>query len=808
MKSHHTLPLARHVRAALLTLMISSITPIPVLHAAEKEAVAQEYQIPAGPLSQVLSRFAAEAGILLSANAALADGKASAGLHGKFTVQQALDTLLKGSGLEVEYRGDHRYAILPQSAKASTLPEVQVTAAANKETAWSPIKGYIAEQSATGTKTDTSVMETPQSVSVVTKDFIQAIGAQSLREGMAYTPGVNVAPYGPDSRYDWIALRGIDAYSPGFYQDGLPWRNAGTFATGRIENYGIERLEILRGPASVLYGQSTAGGLINVVSKRPTATPLKEIQMQLGNYSREQLAGDFSGPLNEDGTVLYRITGLVRDADLPRQGMKDDRVFIAPSITFLPSDKTSLTVMSQYMNSDAGIVAGALPEQGTLLRTPSGQKLPYKTFVGDRKFNRFEQKQWYVGYLFEHSFNDQWTFRQNARYSEVDLAYWQVFGMGYTQVNQANPEDPRNFRYITRNMNGSPDHIKAFTIDNQLQWRIQAGDWQHTLLAGLDYQKVRDRNQFYSGSASDLDLLAPDTAQTIVRGDPVQDSSIKLAQTGFYLQDQIKWGSHWIATLGGRYDDATTQNAERVAGTNDRFNDHKFTSRAGLLYLADNGIAPYFSYSESFIPTVTVNTQTGKGFKPETGKQYEFGVRYQPPGSKNRYSAAWFNLERNNFISYDPNSGSPSQTGQIQVRGLEIEIQAQPIENMNLITAYTYTPKVEVTASSNPALIGTPLLATPENSLAVWSDYRFNNGFKVGLGARYNGSTRGNFDSASERIPAFTLWDALVGYDLPHWTLALNARNLTNKEYVANCASGSCYYGEPRRAMLTATYRW
>ncbi|SDK17366.1 iron complex outermembrane recepter protein [Methylophilus rhizosphaerae] len=807
MKSNCSTLLARNVRAALFTLMLGGISSITPLQAAEPEVALHEYHIPAGSLSQVLSHFAAEAGIMLSGDASLADGISSQGLQGRYSVQSGLDALLKGSGLQVEYRGDTRYSIIQMPAKENVLPEVQVTAALEKEKAWSPVQGYVAKRSATGSKTDTPIIETPQSVSVVTKDFIKAIGAQTLKEGMAYTPGVNIAPYGPDSRYDWIALRGVDAYSPGFYQDGLQWRNSGNFALWRVENYGTERLEILRGPSSVLYGQNSAGGMINVVSKRPTETPIKEIQVQLGNFQRRQIAGDFSGALNEDGSVLYRITGLVRDAELPRQHMDDDHMFIAPSLTIKPSDKTTLTLMSQYMHSQAGVFAGALPEQGSLVRTPAGGKLSYDTFVGDKKFNRFDQKQWYVGYLLEHQFNDQWAFRQNARYSEIDLDYWQVFGGDYRTVN-ATPADPDNYRYLTRSMTGSPEKVKAFTIDNQIEDRFQLGNWQHTILFGLDYQHVKDNYQSYSDSAPELDLQAPDLSQAIPVGSPIADVRVKLAQTGFYLQDQIKWDDHWVATLGGRYDEAKIKQEELVSSGAQQFTDHKFTGRAGLVYLADNGLAPYVSYSESFVPTATLDPVTLKSFKPETGRQYEVGLRYQPVGRREIYSAAIFDLRRNDFITYDPVSFSPRQVGGIQVRGLELEMHTQPLENMSLVTAYTYTPKVEITKSSDPSQVGTPAIATPEHTLAVWSDYRFNSGVKIGLGARFNGMTRGNYDTASEKIPSYTLLDALVGYDLRHWNLAFNVRNLTDKEYVANCNFGSCYYGEPRRATLTATYRW
>ena len=160
---------------------------------------------------------------------------------------------------------------------AVTLAPVTVNAEGIGESAYGPVEGFTAKRSATGSKTDTPILEIPQSISVITADQVKTTGATTLKEALSYTPGVSATPWGNDSQYDWVYLRGFDAYSPGFYQDGLQLRNSGNWAVWQTENYGIERIEYLRGPSSVLYGQNSAGGLINVVSKRPTQDPIREI---------------------------------------------------------------------------------------------------------------------------------------------------------------------------------------------------------------------------------------------------------------------------------------------------------------------------------------------------------------------------------------------------------------------------------------------------------------------------------------------------------------------------------------------------
>lgn len=296
--------------------------------------------------------------------------------------------------------------------------------------------------------------------------------------------------------------------------------------------------------------------------------------------------------------------------------------------------------------------------------------------------------------------------------------------------------------------------------------------------------------------------------QPVTVPDPYIDARTRLTQTGLYLQDQIKWNEHWVATLGGRYDTAKVRSHSALDGSSSNQSDNKFSGRAGLVYLAPSGWAPYVSYSESFSPTTTINPETHNPFKPETGKQYEAGLRYQPPGTRDTYSAAVFDLRRQNVITFGQNF-TPMQTGEVRVRGLELEASFQPVQRMNVVAAYTWTPDADVTASSNPDQIGKQLVGTPRNQVSLWGDYRIGNGLKVGLGVRFVGSTHGANESAPAKIPSYTLFDAMLGYDFERWSLALNARNLTDRIYVGrNCDAYSCGYGQRRSLVATATYRW
>lgn len=818
--------MAQGVRHALLVMAVAGGVgglPSKAFAADSVPAVAtsKTYVVPAGPLGEALASFAASAGVSVQLDAKLVEGRKTQGLSGSYTVQAGFAKLLGGSGLEVVERGASTYVLRPAPAPVpvvqpsavvgaeATLPTVRVKANAERETAVGHVNGYTAKRSATGTKTDTPIVETPQSISVVTADRMEAIGATRLHEALGYTPGVNISAQGQDSRYDWLNLRGFDAYAPGFYLDGLVMRNNGAWAIGQTENYGAERVELLRGPASVLYGQNGPGGMVNIVSKRPTAEPLHELQMQLGDHARRQVAGDFSGPLDEDGKLLYRVTGLVRDAELALGGLPDDRIFIAPSLTWRPDSDTTLTVLSHFLRMRTAGTYTNLPEVGTLLPNPNGKISP-STFAGERDFDRFNQDQWMLGYQLEHRLNDTWTLRQNARYGRIDLDYQQVWSSGsFVTVNAGDASDPANFRLLDRTMFGSKEKVSLINLDNQAQAKLRVGDWQHTVLFGLDYQRMLlDQLTRYGGSVAPLDVYAPIYGSSVTVPDPYVDTSIKLAQTGLYVQDQMKFDDRWVLTLGGRYDRATSSTVDRLAGSTTPQSDHKFTSRAGVVYLAPNGWAPYVSYSESFSPSATIDPSTGKPMKPETGRQYEAGMRYQPPGRKDSYSAAVFDLRRQNYVTTDPATNLPRQTGEVTVQGLELEATVQPISHMNLTAAYTFTPKADVTASASPAEVGKQLTPVPKQQLSLWGDYRFATGIKVGLGARYVGSHHGYGESATVALPAYTVFDAMLGYDFASWSLALNARNLTDKATIATCSYGSCSYGDVRRVTATATYRW
>lgn len=808
----HLPPLRHRPLTLALALLLSTALPVAAPHAQEAaQAQRKTYSIAAGPLEDVLTRFAAAAGLALSFDPKQVDGLHSAGLNGTYTGPEGLHRVLQGSGLEPVARADGSYTLRavpkPATDGEKTLAPLTVRANADRESATGPVKGYIARRSATGTKTDTPITETPQSISVVTVDFVEAIGVARITDALAYTPGIDIAGSGTDSRFEWPVLRGFNAYTPGPYLDGLQQRGNNTWAVWQNEAYGLERIEVLRGPGSVLYGQMPPGGTINSVSKRPLAEPAHEVLFQIGQYGRKQLSADSSGPLDGEGKWLYRVVGSLRDGELPVGGMPDDRQFLAPSLTWRPSNDTALTLLASYLNIDAGVFTRARPVYGSLLPTPAGTTISSTRFYGEADFNRFKHEQWSLGYLFEHRLNDTWQFRQNLRHGEMMVDYRDIYpGMSYVTVN-ANPADPANYQLINRNLFGSREKVASLAIDNQAQADFTLGSTAHTLLFGLDYQRNRyDQISFWSAAPA-VDVNSPALGQPVTIPAPYADQRTVLAQTGFYVQDQIAFADHWRATLGARYDKAKIETDNHLNGARASQKDSATSYRAGLVYAHPSGWAPYLSYAESFSPVTTIDPATGKPFDPETGRQYEAGLRYQPAGGRHSYAVALFDLRRQNYVSYS-STYVPRQTGEIVVRGLELEARLQPVDRANIVLAYTLTPKADVTQSENPAEIGKQSLPVSRHRASLWADYRFASGIKIGAGARHVGSNRGYGELAPAKVPAYTVYDLLLGYQTGRWNLALNFRNLGDKNYIANCDTSGCYYGEPRSILATIGYRW
>lgn len=668
-----------------------------------------------------------------------------------------------------------------------------------EETAWGPVDGYVAAISSSATKTGTPLIEIPQSISIVTADQIEAQQATSFTETLRYVPGVTSEPFGFDSRFTWIKIRGIDITTDGLYKDGLQLRNPAFITSYSPEPYGAERIEIPKGPASVLYGAGTAGGLVNYSSKRPVYETFREVEFEGGSHEHFQGKFDFGGHVDEAGKLIYRMTGVIRDSDTQINFIQDDRIFLAPAITWRPSSRTTLTILTHYQDDDTK-GAGSVPAEGSLTSNPNGKISP-SLFTGEPT-DFYKRDEHSVTTLFEHNFNPNWTFKQNARYFSSKLGVSSVYSTGV----QA------DLRTLNRTYYARDNKLKTFNIDNQAIGKFNTGSIQHTLLLGLDYQHLDGTDIGTFGGAQSLDVFAPVYGGGITIGGRYSSQDIEQSQIGLYAQDQIKFTPKWILTLGGRQDWAKSTTDNFLSGIKSSQDDDAFSGRAGLVFKSENGLAPYVSYSESFLPIAGTDI-FGKAFDPETGKQYEAGIKYQRPGEKSFITAAVFDLTRANYTTRDPVTFLPFQTGEVNSQGIELSATASLDSGLDLIASFS-TFDLQVTKSIDPVEVGKKLLQTPETTASFWADYTFQNGplqgFGLGGGVRYIGKSYADTTNAIE-IPDATLFDAVIHYEVGRMKLALNAQNLFNKEYASGCfvrTTTLCPFGATRNVIGSVKFRW
>lgn len=816
MPHHQIQPLARALRRGLFVGLLAAVPLAPSLvQAAESAETQRAYNIPAGNLDQALNRFASASGILLSVDASLTEGKRSAGLQGRYAVGAGLERLLAGSGLvAVQAQGGWSLQAISGGGPLQ-LGTTQISGEQAQESAWGPVDGIVATRSASGSKTDSALVEIPQTINVISAAEIKARSAQSVTQALLYTPGMAAGGFADRVKlFDEPTSRG---FSPTpLYLDGLhlPYGGGSTGGALQIEPYSLERIEVLKGPASVLYGQNQPGGIVNMVSKRPSETPVHQVVLEAGTYEHKSAAIDLGGPLDEQGQFLYRLTGLFSDGQDEINYVENKRQFIAPSLTWRPNDDTSVTLFAQYQKDKGVPEAQGLPASGTLWANPNG-KIKRDLFIGEPGVNQYNREQYVLGYEVSHRLNDTWTLKQNARYAEVDDRYTAPLH-GYAFI--ANPATGvQDQRYLQRYAVDWAQNNKVFGVDSIAQAEFDTGALAHTMIFGLDYYHSGSLfHGLYDRTAPAIDLFKPVYGQRIDYRQPYRWDRT-LSQTGLYVQDQIKWDK-WALVLGGRYDWASVVNKEPMQGTRFASKDEAFTGRAGLVYLFDNGLAPFVSYSESFLP-LTGTDADRKPFDPSTGKQYEVGVKYQPPGQKSFVQASVYQLDQENVITTNPNDTFSTQSGAMRSRGVELEAKAVLSDAWDIIASAArndikYTKDEEGRQGRHPAGIS-PLTASMWVNYTVVGDTPLA-GLGAGLGVRYARQSLGDYYEGAFNVPSYSVYDASLSYDLSRSPLklkgvklALNVQNLTNKTYVSQCTSDlDCYYGEGRTAVSSLTYDW
>lgn len=707
----------------------------------------------------------------------------------------------------------------PENTNSQTTDQTNAESVKTTRTSQGDIivvaKHYVPQGAETATKSNIPLIQTPQSISVVTRDQIDLLNFTDAQQAVRYTAGAFGENYGPDPRYDFITVRG---FTPKQYIDGLAVPATTTISAVGVDLYEFQSLDILKGPASVLYGAAPPGGILNEVSRRASPEFGGEAELKGGTDNFFEGAGTITGSLlpglDARGTGLYRNT----EGEIKFQHIR--RLLLSPTATVRLGSNTTLTGLFYYQHDhNLGGNGGFLPLFGTLLPNPTGLKISRSTNL-DSPRTEFIRNQWAGGFDFQHRFTDNVAFHSNAKWSWYDEKTPIGLYSGGGFINTTDPTQPSYFRTLQQYNFTYAELVKSFAIDNRVDATLRTGIVTQKLLAGLDYRNVTNNAKFGFAFAGLLDAFNPvydlSFAQPI--GYPFQFNKQKLKQTGLYGQDQIGIGQLFI-TLGGRYDWVNVNSFGSIQ------KEHKFTYRVGANYVTSSGLAPYISYSTSFEPVLGQDVVTGQPFKPTSVSQWEGGLKYDARGLPSNIrlfaTAALFDIKEKNFVvaqvGATPIGGT--QSGEVDVHGLELELVSRINQQLSINASYSYNHS-RVTSNPNaPEDIGFPLPTTPKHKLSLFADYTIKHGllagFGGGAGVRYTSSSAGSLPSGTfPAVPigptvvtgAATLFDAILHYDTPRFRFAINASNLFDKNYVARCTGlYGCVYGAGRQVIATLT---
>ncbi|TXN66954.1 TonB-dependent siderophore receptor [Methylobacterium sp. WL18] len=701
----------------------------------------------------------------------------------------------------------HAPVVRPSQTASSTATEVQLSelsvSGERTETAYGPVNGYVPTRSAAGTKTDTPILKTARSIEVIGPREIEDRAVTSLPEAVRYSPGVTTNAFGFDPRFDQIFIRGFAVNGAGDYRDGLR-QTPGQFFTFRTEPFGLQRIDIVKGPISVLYGQTSPGGLIDRISKLPTGGAVFESLTQLRSTGWFRQGFGVGAPLNDDGVLSYRLQALGSVGDNSFH-IADDRLMLAPSLTWRPDIDTRLTILglAQKDETDSNVAA--------LNRVVGGARHVYDIRASDPGYDHLRQEQYQIGYQFEHALSDVWTLRQSFRYGYID----------------------GNARYLTGGVAGGgflgdvyrrgsfaiQETVAEAQVDTRLVGRFDTGPLAHTLILGPDYQTFG--SHYGTGSlgvnrAYDLPLYAPAYGRYGVTPPITTRTNLNLEQIGLYGQDQIALGA-WNLALGLRQDWASRRTENGTTGRlNAQRDDEALTYNLGLLYAFEDSVSPYVNYATSFLPSSSLGA-SGQLLEPTRGRQIEGGVKYQPAQTDSLFTLAAYHLVEANSVKYDIGCLCSIAIGELDVLGVELGARVNNlISGFDLIAAYNYND-ARITKDAVAANLGRHPFVTPVHTASTWLDYTVRQGraagLGFGLGVRFVGQTYA--DNANTLVNrAYTSLDAALRYDfgattasLKGWSAALNAVNLAD-ERPAICNNGYCYLSQGRTVLGSLRYRW
>ena len=787
-------PLNRALHGAFLGLVVSSYA-LPSLAqplATDHNNQLQQWNIPGGPLAPALDRFARQAGISLSYDAQSIGNRTTQGVQGTLETSAALSSLLQGTELQPEQQGPNAYLIIPQTKPAGPL-ELGATEdyrlapviinAKVKANADDDADSVVAKELWVGGKVATSILNTPASVSVVTRKEMEQRSVSTTEEALLYTPGVISDFYGSDDRNDYFQIRGFQATT---YRDGL---TLSSMRGVREDPYAYERIEILRGANSTLFGPADPGGSVNFVTKQPRFEQFGQGYVTYGSYDHAETGIDVGDALNDEKTVAGRFTAKLQNSDREYDHSQDDNRFVMGGLTWAPTDYTSATVILDYLKTDSSPNSGGYPLDKEYDRSD---------FYGEPSYNFHNVERTSLSGNITHDFDNGFVLRSNLRYSELS----DDFGYAYLSDSPT-----RVGTTIPRYVFGTDSDADQLNGNLMLQYDAQFEHIDSSTLVGVEYLDSTTKQSSVYGLAPSIDIANP--IFTGVPGDisPYTRKKNDATTKAVFLQQNLSFYDRVIATAGVRNDSMDLSSKEYIGGAtseNDSFSETSY--RGALTYIVNDEVSTYVSMVESVSPPQV-------GVTPQTGRQYEVGVKYSPMGMDALFSAAIYDLTQENVtIAVVLPSGIIEQqtVGESRVRGLDLEAKAQVTQDISVIGAYSYMESEVLRGSlyDGSSLKGKEFTTAPKHSASLWSYYSIpDTDVSVGLGARYVGAYY--MDAANtKKSDGTTLFDAALNYKIAKGTdLALNVSNLFDEQHVVGSGTAN-YYNPGREVTAKLSYSW
>ncbi|MES1934237.1 TonB-dependent siderophore receptor [Salinisphaera shabanensis T35B1] len=679
-----------------------------------------------------------------------------------------------------------------------------------------PTTGYSADATRAATKTDTPLIETPQAIDVVPREQVEDQGARTVNNALRYTPGVFTGLAGSSSRQTTIALRGFPGGDVNnTFLDGLRLANdPGAYSNIQIDPFFVERIDVIKGALSALYGRAQPGGLVNYVTKKPLSEQQGLARVYGGSFGTYGAGLDVTGPLPNEELGNYRVTVSGEQSDTQYDVVERERFTIMPQASFNLADDTTLLLQAYIQRDPEGGFHGSVPYAISVDDELFGRTVDDEWVDAAENYEKFDRDTNLFSYQLDHEVNDNVTLTSRGRYADVDTDLKQVYQNGFT----ADPaDDPATLtRYYTR----ARENLTAVTFDNYAEFGFDTGEIEHRMVAGFGYEERDNSVRYGGGLATTLNAFDPDYGGEAIIGDDslAPANNRQSRQVGFYLQDQMEWNRFHLV-LGGRQDYLKREYTNGATGDRADRSDSAFTGRAALLYQSRWGLSPYVSYSEGFNPTAysdSANDASGEVAPPVESHQYEAGLKYQPRGVDAMFTLAVYNLTQENVLQRFSLRPVFIGVGDVESQGIELSARADLTDRLNVIASYSKSDVEYQDNYPNEGVIaGNTFTRTPDQLASAWAKYDLTPAIDVGAGVRYVGESYADAANTIE-VPDYTLADAMVSVKLGEFapsmegaTLRLNANNVFDKEYVEACFSpNNCYYGYAREVIATLDYQF